>query len=223
MKTFKIWAIRLSWLLGFACLLYQGSIFAQVWRLRSYNPDGTALMAQRKAEKALVLQWRWQPLSQISPQLQRAVLIAEDAAFYAHDGFDWAGIRFAAEKNLTQGRVVAGGSTITQQLAKNLFLSGSRTPWRKAQEAVITVMLESTLSKRRILEIYLNIVEWGNGVFGAQAAARHYYGRNARYLNRQQAATLAAMLPNPRYYDGHRQDRRLHVKSQIVLRRMSRH
>ena len=116
--------------------------------------------------------------------------------------------------------MVAGGSTISQQLAKNLFLSGKRTPWRKLEEAVITVMMEQMMSKRRIFEIYLNVIEWGNGVFGAEAASRHYYRKSARNLSPAEAAKMAAMVPNPRFYDTHRQDRRLLRKARIIQRRM---
>lgn len=157
----------------------------------------------------------------ISSHLKRAIVASEDAKFLNHDGFDWEGIQDAWEKNLQKGRIVAGGSTISQQLAKNLFLSSQRTPWRKAQEAVITVMLEMVLDKQRIFEIYLNVVEWGDGVFGAEAAARYYYRTSAAKLAKPQAAKLAAMLPNPRYYDSHRNDRRLLRKSAIIVRRMT--
>ena len=167
-----------------------------------------------------VLKHKWVNYSAISPQLKRAVIAAEDSAFLYHDGFDWEGIQNAWEKNIKKGKIVAGGSTISQQLAKNLFLSGQRTPWRKIQEAVITVMLENTMSKRRILEIYLNMIEWGNGVFGAEAAAQHYYQRPARSLSAMQAARLAAMIPNPRFYDKNRQARAISIKSRIIMRRM---
>ncbi|MDE2117058.1 MAG: monofunctional biosynthetic peptidoglycan transglycosylase, partial [Betaproteobacteria bacterium] len=127
----------------------------------------------------------------------------------------------AYEKNLKKGKIVAGGSTISQQLAKNLFLSTRRTPWRKGEEALITVMLEKMMDKQRIFEIYLNVIEWGNGVFGAEAAARHYYHVSAAQLSAGQAARLAAMVPNPRYYDKHREARGLLRKTDIILGRMS--
>lgn len=147
---------------------------------------------------------QWVAISKISPNLQRAVMTAEDAKFNTHHGFDWNGIKLAYEKNIKRGKIVAGGSTISQQLAKNLFLSASKTPWRKAQEAIITMMIELIMPKQRILELYLNLVEWGNGIFGAQAAAQHYFHQSAQYLSRYQSANLAAMLPNPRYYEKHR-------------------
>jgi monofunctional biosynthetic peptidoglycan transglycosylase len=148
------------------------------------------------------------------------VVASEDAKFVEHEGFDWEALQKAYEKNLRKGKVVAGGSTISQQLAKNLFLSSKRTPWRKAQEAVITLMLEAVMSKRRILEIYLNVIEWGEGVFGAEAAARHYYRVGAGALGPAQAAKLAAMVPNPRFYDRYRSTPWLEHKTGIILQRM---
>jgi monofunctional biosynthetic peptidoglycan transglycosylase len=153
--------------------------------------------------------------------LKHALIAAEDARFLEHEGFDWEGIQQAYEKNLQKGKVVAGGSTISQQLAKNLFLSGTRTPWRKAEEAVITLMLEHMMDKRRILEIYLNIIEWGNGIFGAEAAARHYYDVSASALSMEQAARLAAMVPKPRFYDRNRNTPWLNRKTGIILERMN--
>ena len=155
------------------------------------------------------LKYKWVNYAQISNNLKRAVIASEDAKFNDHDGFDWEGIEKAYEKNLKKGKIVAGGSTISQQLAKNLFLSSKRTPWRKGEEAIITVMLEKMLSKQRILEIYLNVIEWGNGIFGAEAASHHYFKTSAADLSIPQAAKLAAMVPNPRFYDDHRNTRYL--------------
>jgi monofunctional biosynthetic peptidoglycan transglycosylase len=140
------------------------------------------------------------PYERISSQLKRGVVAAEDAKFVGHEGFDWEAISKAIEKNEKKGKVVSGASTISQQLAKNLFLSGERSWLRKGQEAVITWMLESALSKRRILELYLNYAEWGEGVFGAEAAARHHFGVSAAALSASQAAFLASILPSPRRY-----------------------
>ena len=148
-------------------------------------------------------------------------MASEDAKFLQHDGFDWEGMQTAWEKNLRKGRIVAGGSTISQQLARNLFLSGKRTPWRKGEEAIITFMLEQMMSKRRIFEIYLNVIEWGDGVFGAEAAARHYFGKSASSLTPNQAARLAAMVPNPPFYDKHRSTRYLERRTRIIQRRMN--
>ena len=142
-------------------------------RPRSWRSGWTRLRA--KNGKA-VLQYRWVPYARISTQLKRAMIAAEDARFTEHGGFDWDGIRNAIEKNRKAGEIVGGGSTITQQLAKNLFLSPARSYWRKAEEAVVTVLLEAMLPKQRIFELYLNVIEWGNGVFGAEAAAQRYFG-----------------------------------------------
>jgi len=166
------------------------------------------------------LKHRWVPYAKISNNLKRALVAAEDAKFVDHEGFDWEGIQKAYEKNLKKGKIVAGGSTISQQLAKNLFLSTRRTPWRKGEEVIITLMLEAVMDKRRIFEIYLNVIEWGNGVFGAEAASRHYYGTSAARLSAYQAAKLAAMVPNPRYYDSHREARGMLRKTAIILGRM---
>jgi monofunctional biosynthetic peptidoglycan transglycosylase len=161
------------------------------------------------------------PYNKISTHLKRALIASEDAKFVDHEGFDWDGIQKAYEKNMKKGKIVAGGSTISQQLAKNLFLSTKRTPWRKGEEAIITVMLEEVMDKQRIFEIYLNVIEWGNGVFGAEAAARHYYHVSAAQLSAAQAAKLAAMVPNPRYYDTHREAGGLLRKTGIILSRMN--
>ncbi len=147
------------------------------------------------------LQYQWVPYEKISVNLKRAVVASEDDKFMEHSGFDWAGIEKALKKNQRKGKKVAGGSTITQQLAKNLFLSPSRSYIRKMEEAVITVMIESLWSKRRILEVYLNVVEWGTGVFGAEAGARRHFGQSAVYLNESQAARMAVMLPSPRRFE----------------------
>ncbi|MCK6386969.1 MAG: monofunctional biosynthetic peptidoglycan transglycosylase [Zoogloea sp.] len=147
------------------------------------------------------LHYRWVPYDKISIHLKRAVIAAEDDKFIDHEGFDWEGIQKAIEKNQKKGRMVAGGSTISQQLAKNLFLSPARSYFRKAEEAIITVMIETLWDKRRILEVYLNVVEWGNGIFGCEAAAQRYYRIPAAQLAPAQAARLAVMLPNPRKYE----------------------
>ncbi len=148
------------------------------------------------------------------------MIAAEDAHFVDHEGFDWEGIELALEKNQKRGRVVAGGSTITQQLAKNLFLSPSRSYWRKAEEAAITVLLEAILDKERIFELYLNVIEWGGGVFGAEAAAQRYFGTSAARVSAEQAARLAAMAPNPRFYERHPDAPGLRRKIGIILTRM---
>jgi monofunctional biosynthetic peptidoglycan transglycosylase len=168
----------------------------------AHNAPATSAFMDRYLEKpGAKLRYSWVPYERISPHLKRAVVAAEDAKFLDHDGFDWEAIQKAIEKNEKRGKVVAGASTISQQLAKNLFLTGSRSWARKAEEAVITWMLERTLSKRRILELYLNLAEWGEGIFGAEAAARHHFGAPAAALTPEQAAWLAAILPSPRRYE----------------------
>ena len=171
--------------------------------LASRLPTTTALVEQRRAEarpdrRAFRLDLRPVGLDRISPRLAEAVRLSEDASFFGHRGFDWREIRNAAEQNLKAGHTVRGASTLTQQLAKNLWLGTERTWLRKAREALLTVKLERSLSKQRILAVYLNVVEWGDGVFGAEAAARHWFGVGAGELSAAQAAALAAMLPAPR-------------------------
>ena len=206
-------------------LIYQLWIFLHICWWVNHNPGSSAFMNDRlgvmqEKNPEAKLRHKWVPYKRISSNLKRAVVVAEDSKFVIHEGFDWDGIQKAYEKNMKKGRVVAGGSTISQQLAKNLFLSTQRTPWRKLQEAVITLMLEKMMSKRRILEIYLNVIEWGNGVFGAEAAARHYYGTSAANLSAWQSAKLAAMIPNPRYYDDHRNARGLARRTATIAARM---
>jgi monofunctional biosynthetic peptidoglycan transglycosylase len=205
--------------------LYQIWILLHICWWIKFNPSSSAFMEDRleiiqETNPDAEIRHKWVDYANISRHLKRAVIAAEDAKFVDHEGFDWEGIQKAYEKNLKKGKIVAGGSTISQQLAKNLFLSTKRTPWRKAEEAIITVMLETILTKRRILEIYLNIIEWGNGIFGAEAAARHYYKTSAAALNASQSAKLAAMVPNPRYYDQHRSARGLLRRTNIIAARM---
>jgi monofunctional biosynthetic peptidoglycan transglycosylase len=188
------------------------TIAVQIWFLghiiywNNFNPSSTAFMERRlellraKDGKAR-LRRQWIAYERISPHLKRAVIAAEDARFIDHEGFDWEAIQKAMAKNEREGKVVAGASTISQQLAKNLLLSGERSWLRKAEEAAITWMMERTMSKRRILELYLNVAEWGEGVFGAEAAARYHFGVSASALGPEQAAWLAAILPSPRRYE----------------------
>jgi monofunctional biosynthetic peptidoglycan transglycosylase len=187
-------------------------VAAQLWFLiqvlywSHYEPKTSAFMDERlevlRARNPRAwLRHQWVPYERISPHLKRAVVAAEDARFLDHEGFDWEAIVQAQAKNVERGRIVAGASTISQQLAKNLFLSGTRSWLRKGQEALITWMIENTMSKRRILELYLNYAEWGEGVFGVEAAARHHFGVPAAALTPEQSAWLAAILPSPRRYD----------------------
>ena len=220
----NFWRV-LKWLV-IIVVVYQLWIFLHICWWVNHNPSTSAFMEDRlevlqEDNPDAVLKHRWVDYEKISPNLKRALIAAEDAKFVDHEGFDWEGIQKAYQKNLKKGKVVAGGSTISQQLAKNLFLSTKRTPWRKAEEVMITVMLEATMSKRRIFEIYLNVIEWGNGIFGAEAAAKYYYRTSAKNLSADQAAKLAAMVPNPRYYDKHRQAKGLIRKTGIIEARMN--
>jgi len=223
--TFRQWLWRSLLAFVLFVLVYQLWIFVHIWWWVDHNPATSAFMEDRleilqEDKPNAELRHTWVDYKKISPNLKRAVIAAEDAKFVDHEGFDWEGIQKAYEKNLKKGKIVAGGSTISQQLAKNLFLSTKRTPWRKLEEAAITIMLERMMDKRRIFEIYLNVIEWGNGVFGAEAASRHYYGTSAQGLNSYQAARLAAMIPNPRFYDAHQSARGLSRKTGIILARM---
>ena len=206
-------------------VLVQGWFLAHVLYWDSHNPASTRFMERRldelraKNPKA-ALKHQWVDYNRISTHLKRAVVAAEDAKFLDHEGFDWEGIQRALEKNQARGKAVAGGSTISQQLAKNLFLSGERSVVRKGQEAIITLMLETFMTKRRILELYLNVAEWGEGVFGAEAAARHHFGTSAANLSAEQSARLAAMLPRPRFYDRNRGSPYLASYSERILARM---
>ncbi len=208
-------------------LAYQGYVALRLWWWVDHNPTTTAFMnarlsTLREKKPEAKLKHQWVPYQKISTHLKRAILVSEDDKFVDHEGFDWEGIQKALEKNEKKGKVVAGGSTISQQLAKNLFLSGDRSLIRKGEEAIITVMMESIMDKERILEIYLNVIEWGDGVFGAEAAAQHYYATSASRLTAEQSAKLAAMVPRPRFYDRNRNAPWLLKKTQIILERMPR-
>jgi len=219
------WSVRLVLIALCALVLVQFWFLVHIWYWASHNPGTTAFMESRleilrSKNPKVELRHRWVPYKAISNHLKRAIVAAEDAKFLDHEGFDWEAIQKAYEKNQRKGRIVSGGSTISQQLAKNLFLSGERTWWRKSQEAVVTVMIETVLSKRRILEIYLNVIEWGEGVFGAEAAARYHYGVSAGALNAEQSARLAAMVPSPRRYVPGRDTAYLQRRTNAILARM---
>ncbi len=206
-------------------LLVQLYFFVMVCWYSVFNPGSTSFMRQQLSElreknPKAQLKHEWVPYERISVNLKRAVVASEDSRFAEHGGVDWEALEKAYERNNKRSKVVGGGSTITQQLAKNLFLSGSRSYLRKGQEMIIAFMLETVMSKRRILEVYLNVVEYGRGVFGAEAAARYYYRTSAANLNAQQAARLAVMLPNPRYYDKHRATNYLVRRTALIQRRM---
>jgi monofunctional biosynthetic peptidoglycan transglycosylase len=221
----------LRWTWRLFLLAVVGLLALQLWFLgwiaywKYENPRETAFM-ERELERIQLknpkaqLRHQWVPYERISAQLKRAVVTSEDARFVDHEGVDWEAVQKAYEENLKRGRPAKGGSTISQQLAKNLFLSSDRSYLRKAQELVITTMLEWLWDKRRILEVYLNVVEWGDGVFGAEAAARHYYGIGAHQLGAEQAARLAAFLPSPKRYGRIRSGRYLDARTEAILRWM---
>jgi len=211
--------------LALAFLVAQLWFYGHIVYWSSYAPASTAFMdrsleAMQAREPKARLRHQWVPYERISVNLKRAVVAAEDARFLDHEGFDWEMIQKAMTRNEKRGRVVAGASTISQQLAKNLFLSSERSWLRKGQEAMITWMLEDVLSKRRILELYLNVAEWGDGIFGAEAAARHHFGVSASALSAEQAAWLAVILPSPRRYERGRVTPYLAGRVNTVLARM---
>lgn len=223
----------LRWLLWYpllialiALVLVQFWFLVHIWYWVDHNPEITAFMQSRldrmrEKDPRAAIRYQWVTYDRISVHLKRAIVAAEDARFLDHEGFDWEAIQKAYEKNLKKGRVVAGGSTISQQLAKNLFLSGERAWWRKGEEAVITFMIETIMSKRRILEIYLNVIEWGSGVFGAEAAARHHFSVSAAMLGPEQAARLAAMVPSPRRYRPGSETAYLQRRTEVIRARMN--
>ncbi|UOO81632.1 monofunctional biosynthetic peptidoglycan transglycosylase [Uruburuella testudinis] len=218
----------LKWLLALpfaAFILFNAYVYGNIITYRAVAPHQSAFMGMRMSEfrdarKTVALDYRWVPYQNISTNLKKALIASEDANFAEHGGFDWSGIQNAIKRNQKSGKVRAGGSTISQQLAKNLFLNDSRSYIRKAEEAAITAMLEATTDKDRIFALYLNVIEWAPGVFGAEAAAQHFYKKAANNLSRQQAAQLAARVPRPLYYAAHPRDRGLRNKTNIILRRM---
>jgi monofunctional biosynthetic peptidoglycan transglycosylase len=211
--------------LGFALVAYVYLTLPDVRVLATVNPSRTAFMRLRADEAAdegrkLRHVHRWMPYSRISRNLVRAVLVAEDSAFFEHEGIDLEQIKESIQINMETGAAIRGASTITQQLAKNLYLSPSRDPMRKLRELIIARRLEAALPKARILELYLNLIEWGDGVWGADAAARTYFGVSAASLSREQAALLAGAIINPRVLSPARPNQRLQRRQRIILSRM---
>ena len=200
-RSLLLTALALSGIAGWWWLT-----FPDIAALAKVNPTTTALIearaaAARREDRPVTPRWTWVSLSRISPHLQKAVIVSEDASSLQHEGFDWGGIQDATFRNIKAGKLARGGSTITQQLAKNLYLSSEKNLLRKVREALITRSLERHLSKKRILEIYLNVAEWGRGVYGAEAAAQHHFGKPAGQLTEEEAALLAAILPAPLRHD----------------------
>lgn len=229
-KLNKLKVVTVAALFGiFSVLLYQFGLFVMVLWLNVKNPSSTAFMDAARTrlhatDPESQIAYEWVPYDQISVNLKRAVIASEDANFVTHKGVEWDAIRQAWEYNRRQSDKGTakrrGGSTITQQLAKNLFLSGSRSYLRKGQELILTYMIELIMSKQRILELYLNVAQWGKYTFGAQSAARQYDKVSAGRLNATQAARLAAMLPNPTHYETNRNTRYLRSRTATILHRM---
>ena len=219
------WIMYLGAVLVIAWLATQAFYFTQIAIWNYVNPRSTAFMrsdAWRLSQDRpdLSVQHTWVPYDQISRNLKRAIIASEDANFVNNNGYETDAILQAWERNKAKGKIVRGGSTITQQLARNLFLSREKSYIRKGQELIITWMLETLMDKERIFEIYLNSVEWGNGVYGAEAAAQYYYKTSASKLNAAQSARLAVMLPRPKYFDEHRGSAYLAQRARVIARRM---
>jgi monofunctional biosynthetic peptidoglycan transglycosylase len=220
----------LPWILGgcaamFWTLAYVYVTLPDVRPLAATNPSTTSFIELRAADarrkgRRPARDQRWVRYDRISPHLKRAVLVAEDSAFWQHDGIDVQQIRASFEANMAKGRMARGGSTITQQLAKNLYLSPSKDPVRKFRELLIAKRLEAELPKRRIFELYLNVIEWGNGIYGVEAAARRYFGKAASLLSADESALLAGAVINARVLNPARPSVRLRWRQRLILRRM---
>ena len=218
----------IKWLIAtpfIALILFNVFAYGTMISYRALAPHRTSFMNNRMDELAqekpqIQLNYQWVEYDKISVNLKKALIASEDANFAEHDGFDWNGIKNAIRRNENSGKIRAGGSTISQQLAKNLFLNESRSYFRKAEEAALTAMLEATTDKDRIYALYLNVIEWGYGVYGAEAAAQYFFHQSAANLSKVQAAQLAARVPKPLFYIDNPRDKGLRKKTNIILRRM---
>jgi monofunctional glycosyltransferase len=200
--------------------------YGNLSQLKTANPGETAFMREDREEaesegKPFKKVQRWVPLSRISKDAVNSVIVAEDGTFWSHGGFDWFEFRESLERNMKEGRAARGASTITQQLVKNLYLSSSKNPLRKLKEWALTWYMEHTLSKQRILELYLNVIEWGRGIYGIEAASQVYFGKSASAISREEAARLAAVIPNPRRFHVDKETRYLERRSEMILNRMA--
>ena len=218
--------LRILKILSLLLLVFQGYFLIQIIWFKEFNPHETAFMQHEQKRLSELkppkkINQKWVPYERISTSIKKAVIASEDSKFINHDGVDWEALEKAAKENAAKGKIKRGGSTITMQLSKNLFLSAEQSYLRKAQEMIITGMIELILSKKRILEIYLNVAEWGVGIFGIEAAAQHYFGVSANQLSPSQAAWLAAILPAPRRYDVARNSIYLSNRAEIIEARMS--
>ena len=228
LRWVRMHTVRTALLLLLALLALETATipFAGIVRLRNENPSETALMRQRSEEssaggKPLRIVQRWISLARIPRHVIDAVVVAEDGTFYTHGGVDWFEVQESIEKNIRERRAVRGASTITQQLAKNLYLSTSKDPVRKAKELAITLLMEGALSKERILELYLNLIEWGRGIFGIEAASQAYFGKSASDLTLEEATRLAATIPSPLRHRPDEESRYVLRRKAIVLQRMA--
>lgn len=217
----KAFIVRTLLILVSLFLLIQLWIFSNLAWWRTQPVQSTMMMRlDYWSDTSQPIRHEWRDYDQISEYLKKAVVAAEDGKFMQHHGFDWEGIQHALERNKDQGQVVAGGSTISQQLAKNLFLFNQRSFLRKGQEAIATWMMERMWSKQRILEVYLNSVEFGDNIYGIEAATQHYFGKSSRSLSREEAIFLAAILPNPKYYQDNRSGRGLEPRKRMIRKYM---
>lgn len=213
----------IRWALGLTLAIFIGfhAVVAVLLGVGKFMPvtESAFMLAHRIGGGSV--QQTWVDYDDIAKPVKQAAIASEDARFSQHHGFDFESIERAIKTNEAQGAISMGGSTISQQLAKNLFLTSHRSYIRKAEEAIIVVMMEGIWDKKRILEVYLNVVEFGDGIYGIEAAARHYYGKSAKQLNREQAALLISMLPNPKYFQKNKNAKRLRNKQRIILGRMN--
>jgi monofunctional biosynthetic peptidoglycan transglycosylase len=224
-RTHTVWSVLIA--MGLWLAVEFGALpFGDVRKLKTSNPVETAFMLQHQEEteqegKPFRKIQRWIPIGKIPKDVINAVIVAEDGTFWGHGGFDWFEFRESVERNVTEGRAARGASTITQQLVKNLYLSPSKNPLRKLKEWVLTWYMERTLSKHRILELYLNVIEWGRGIYGIEASSQEYFGKSASLLSRDEAARLAAVIPNPRRFRVDKETRYLERRSKLILSRMA--
>ena len=216
----KAFIIRTMLIIVSILIIIQLWIFASLVYWRTHPVENTMFMRWAYLSDFKPIKHEWRDYQDISDNFKHAIVAAEDALFIDHQGFDWAGIEDALQKNMRKDKVVAGGSTISQQLAKNLFFYNRRSYLRKGQEAIATTMMERMWSKQRILEVYMNSVEFGDHIYGVEAASQYYFGKSARSLTREQAAFLASILPNPKYYENHRDDAKLQYKKRMVMKYM---
>ena len=221
-KFLTVFVVAIAWIV----LEIMTLPFGDVRRLKTANPSETAFMREHEEEaiaqgKHFKKIQRWIVFNAVPKDAINAVIVSEDGTFWSHSGFDWFEFRESIERNLREARAARGASTITQQLVKNLYLSPSKNPLRKLKEWVLTWYVERTLSKQRILELYLNVIEWGWGIYGIEAASQQYFGKSATFLSREESARLAAVIPNPRRYRVDKETRYLERRSNLILSRMA--